>query len=334
MAISVGVARPGPISSVTNASPGRISGVNVANPGFISGVTNNYGIQGGAYSPTPIPLTMATAPAPTIQNPTLQSAEALLASIRASQPRQVYAPKLDLNAINSQARKQAEEAVNPLYTKRLNDLLARQALRKTRGQEDFTQSAQALEEALKLTEEQNLTKRARTSEDVATATGEINTVADRAQTAGGTAFEDQRLANARALAASGGAGAGAGQQVIQKAVENRNVTEQQQEEDFQGQRVAQAVMKARTFEDLAKSDIQAGKSTEKGKKQAQFTLDRLIQDIDYETEATRQDLESSRYRDVAQQSQGYGQQLVNAFIASIRDPAQRQAAAQTYGGVF
>lgn len=308
----------------TPTQPTPITGDPAKAVGYLNGRPYNFA---GDYLDNP------TAPPP-VSNPDPNGYLAQLRALQAQQARQVYAPKLDLTAINAQARKQAEESVNPLYTKRLNDLLTRQTIKRQRGQEDLTTTNQALETALKQTQEQNAITKARTGEDVTSALGQIDLTADRSQTDVGTQFEDERLATARTLAAGGVTGAGVGEQQVRKAIEGKNVAEARQEEDFDFKRTAQNIFKARTFEDLERSTTQAGERTAEGKKAAQVQLDRLLQDVDLETEIERTGLESERYRDIASQTGSYGQRLVNEFIAGIRDPAQREAAIKTYGGAF
>lgn len=294
--------------------------------GYINGKGYNYG---GDFVPGAVDPTAANQQyidQAKQQNAQLQS---LLASLRPVSPANV-----DYKAINAQARQQAEESVNPKYTQQLNDMLAREAVKRGRAQQDYNLGVQNIQEQLQQTQAGNEQQRGRTAEDVATNTGIINQAADQFQTQTGQQFDEQRLQQAAQLASSGLTTSGVGQQQIQQAVNQQNVSEQQKEQDFQHQRAAQAILKARTFEDLAQSDVLAGKQAEKGKASTKLNLDRLIEDIGYEQSQAQQDIAEKRLADVAQQTQGYSKIGFNNYLQSIRDPRIRAATAQAYGAIF
>lgn len=259
---------------------------------------------------------------------------ALLKQISAATTPQVYAPKLDFAAINSQARSSAENAVNPYYTKALNDFLTKQAAQKQQHEAQYNTNVQNIEDTLKQTEEANALTGERTTEDVANKQGLINTANDQNQIDTGTSFEDQRLAEAKAQAQAGVLGSGAGNRQTGVSTANRNTTEGRQNEAFQQQRDQQEQFKTRTFEDLAKSNKLAGTSATKGKAQEKFDLDSYIQNADFDTQDKRNTLESSRQAQILEEQNRQSKLLVNQFINSIADPAKRQAAVQAYGGAF
>lgn len=321
MAVTVSTGGGGRITGVGVAQPGVISGVGVAQPGVITGVDVAHPPLLTNLRPAP-----PVAPAPAVRPVGPQYG--------AGAPAQVYAPALDLNVIRANARAAAEGAVNPLYTQQLNTFLAREAQKRARAQQDYGLNVQNLDESLSQALEANALSKSRTTEDVATNIQDINNTADQVQNVQGQQFEDQRIADARALASAGLAGTGIGNQRTNRAVVDRNVTEQQQAQDILHKKVAQEVLKARSFEDLAKSGELATLKTTKGKTAAKLDLDRLIEDVDYEEKTHRNELEQRRYESLASETARQAKIAVQNFIAGIRDPAQRQAAYAAYGNSF
>lgn len=246
---------------------------------------------------------------------------------------QVYAPKLDIAAVNAQARQAAEGAVNPYYTKALNEFLAGQAQKRQQQQTQYDTNVKNLEDTLKQNLEQSQVTRGRTTEDVATNQAQINQTADQYQTDQGQQFTQDRLNQARQLASAGLTG-GLGAQQAQNATTARNTQEGRQEQQYQQQRDTQALFKGRTFEDLAKSDTQAQTSTEKGKTQEKFNLDTYIQNSQADEQNQRNSLEKARLQDIASNQQQQAKLAFQQYLAGIRDPRQLQAAVSTYGGAF
>lgn len=263
----------------------------------------------------------------------LKRLDETLAQLRqASQP--VYAPKLNYAAINAQARKAAEKAVNPLYTRKLNDFLKEQAAKRTRQQQQFETTNQILEEDLTNALASTELQRGRTAEDVATNIDQTNVQEDQFQTDAGTAFEDQRLADARAQAAAGTLGSGSGQRQTATVAAGRNTQEQREVEKFEQSRATQQLFKSRTFEDLLKSDELQKTQTERGKKQAKFDLDAYIQDLGFQEKSTRSQLEEERQKFLQSEVVNQRSGLVTRFIDSIQNAAQRDAAYRAYGGLL
>lgn len=248
-------------------------------------------------------------------------------------PRPVYAPKLDIGALNANARSQAEGAVNPYYTKVLSEFLAAQAARRNQRQTQYDTDVTNLQDALKSTLEANKIGRERTAEDVAENQAQINQTADEFQVDSGEQFTEDRLNVARDTAASGKTG-GLGAQAQEKLTATRNTGEKRQVEKFQAERQAQELFKGRTFEDLFRSDTETTDKTEKGKKQAKFDLDSYIQNQGFEEQDTRNKLEQERLGRVADESRNKSRLLFNQYLAGIKDPAQYEAAVRTYGSLI
>lgn len=252
-------------------------------------------------------------------------------------PAKVYAPKLDIASINSQARANAAAGVNPLYTKRLNDLLAQESTRRTQAQQDAQLAQKNIEDQLRNTTDANALTGNRVAQDVATNQEAINKSADIFQQDTGQAYDHQRIQAARQQAINGQLGTGQGNQTIYDANTQRNTAEGRQEEDFQTSRVAQALVKARTFEDIARSNLLASEGATKGKAAIKLNLDRLMDELDPTKVGSsaymdRASMAAQQQQDLAQRTQQEQALLVNNFIASIRDPAKQAAAVTAYGG--
>lgn len=248
-------------------------------------------------------------------------------------PAIVRPPKLDFAAVQAKARADAEGAVNPYYTKQLNDFLAQQAAQRQQQQTQYETSVKNLEDQLSNTLAGNEISRGRTTEDVAQNVADINQSADIFQTDTGVAADANRIAQARELAQSGLTG-GLGAQQAETAQTQRNTAEKRQEQEFQKQRQQQDLFKTRTFEDLARSGELATKATEKGKTAAKFDLDAFIQGQGFEEQNTRNSLESNRLEAIGREQGNRSKLAFNQYLANIRDPAQLLAASQIYGGAF
>lgn len=253
--------------------------------------------------------------------------------LQSSLNQKAYAPSLDVAAINAKARAAAEGAVNPYYIKQLNDFLTQQAAVKRQQEQQTATNIQNLEETLSNTLQEHTVKQQRTGEDVAKNLATISTEADQFQTDSGQQYDAERIAQAKQLAQAGLTG-GIGAQQQESAQTAHNTQEKRQEQQFQTGREGQELFKARTFEDLSRAGELAKGSTEKGKKQAQVDLANFIENQGFETESKKSQIETARLQAVGQEISNQGRLLVNNFISSIANPAQRQAALQAYGGLY
>lgn len=257
---------------------------------------------------------------------------ALLAQI-AQMNQKVYAPALDYNSINSQARSSAEQAVNPYYDKLLNDFLKSQATAKAQTEAQTATNISNLQDTLKNTIEGNTITGARTAEDTATNLGQINTAADQFQTDSGQKFATDRVAKAEALSKAGLTG-GLGAQQTEADQTARNTTEKRQEQTFQTQRNTQELSKARTFEDLSRSTSMATGTEAKGEKQANVDLGNFIENQGLDLTGEQNKLAASKEADIISKTASVRGGLVQSFINSISNPAQRQAALSAYGSLL
>lgn len=332
---------PTKTATVTAGNPGTISGVTAPVPGAISYVGPNYGTQGASapgrnlFSPALVPLGAVGAGTGT-SNAFLTNALASLNNISPNNyglPAPVYAPKLDFASVQAKSRAAAEGAVNPYYTKAINDFLSQQAAEKETFKKSQEFAHKALDTELDRVTQDNAINRERTTQDVATNEANIATKADEFQTDSGTAFDVARRAEAKALASSGLTGGLAGQQTETSNAEH-NTKEGRQSAEFVKQKVAQEVFKARTFEDLAKSGERAVKDTATGKEKLDFDLNTYIQKQGFDLQQEQNDLELKRQDSLARNKADQQSILVRQFIDSISDPARRDAALKAYGGLL
>lgn len=271
-----------------------------------------------------------------INNATTQS-NALSAQIAALQAQiaaanqKVYAPALDVNSIYNQASATANANVNPYYTKLLNDFVAQQATAKDQQTQQTQTNIQNLQTQLGQLQAANAVTGERSTEDTATNEAAIAAAADNRQSDQGTAFDTTRINEAKALAGSGLTGSGvAGKQQLttqntQDVTEARQATADQQAKD------AAELGKARTFEDLTTSNATGATTEAEGEQQQTFNLNNFITGQTSDLASEQQTLEQQRQSAVATEQQNQTKILVNNFINSIANPAQRQAAIQTYG---
>lgn len=264
----------------------------------------------------------------------LAKLNAQLAGLGAGGSGQVQAPSYDINAAFAKARKQAQAAVNPLYQKKLNDFLKKQAILRERQKTDVATATQDIEEGLTEALQTSQIARERTTEDVAQETSQLNTAEQEFQSDQGTAFDEARNILAGDVAASGLTTSGLGQQQIAQATQQRNVQEGRQVRSFNVQKEAQQQFKTRTFEDLLRRDTSAQKEATKGKQRLKIDLDRYLQDLKLEEKETRRSLEIARLGDISQQQGQYAKLNFNRFLATLRNPALIEAAQRTYGSSF
>lgn len=244
------------------------------------------------------------------------------------------APFFDIASNFSRARSQAEAAVNPLYTKKLNDFITQQGVEKARKEQDTQLANENLDQALKDTIEGNQLSRDRTAEDTTQNLGQINTQEQNYQTDQGTAFDQLRQTLAGGLATSGLQGSGLGNKAAASATASRNTQEGRATESFHVQKQAQETAKTRTFEDLFRSDSQANRNTAQGKNNIKINLDRFIEDQGTNLASTRDSLEAQRMMDVIGQEGSYAKLGFADFLKTLKDPGQIARATQTYGGIF
>lgn len=249
-------------------------------------------------------------------------------------PAPVYAPKLDVAAVNAQARQAAENAVNPFYTKQLNEFLTQQGVLKQQKQTQYATDVQNLQDTLANQLQGNETSRGRATQDEATNQAQINQNADQFQVDQGKTFEDQRLAAARGQAVSGTLNTGAGNRQTTLATEAQNTLESRQGQQFQQSKDQQALLKGRSLEDLLRSDDLSKTAEVKGEKQATFDLNNYMQGLGYQEQQTRNSLEQERLQRVGQETGNQSKLAFTRYLSTIKNPAQYAAAVSTYGGLF
>lgn len=249
-------------------------------------------------------------------------------------PAPVYAPRLDIAAVNANARQAAAGAVNPFYVKSLNDYLASAAQDKAQQQQQEQINVQNLQDTLKQTQEANALTGQRSAEDTATKLGQINTAQDQNQTDTGTAADQNAIDLARKQAIGGVTGGGAALGEANTAAANANTTEQRQNEAFGNQATAAKLLQTRSVEDITKSNELATAAEAKGENQAKFDLDKYIQGAATAEQQQRNTLEQQRLQAIQSESQNQAKLAFTRYLAGISNPAQYAAAISTYGGSF
>lgn len=267
-------------------------------------------------------------------NNSLSAQIAALEKQIAAANQQVYAPNLDLAAVNAQARSAAENNVNPYYTKQLNDFVAQQTAQKAQQQQATDIQIKNLQDQLAQTQQANTVTGQRATEDTATKEAQAAQATDQRQTDQGTSFDQARTQQALQLAQGGltGSGLAAQQEVATQTA--HDTTETRQAQADQDQKNATELAKARTFEDLASSNTLAQTAEGKGEKSANINLDNFIQNQGFDLNNQKNSLETQRLQAVATEQSNQAKLLINNFINSIANPAQRQAAIKVYGGAF
>lgn len=303
--------------------------------GISEAISGNNGVKTIQGSADPV-RTPTYASVPDYAGQAQNDYAALLKQIRSlSAPApQPVAPYFDIAANFSRARSQAEAAVNPLYTKKLNDFITQQQTDAARKQADTATANSNLDQALKDTLEASQVSRDRTAEDTTQKVGQLNTAEQNFQSDNGTAFDNLRQTLAGNTAASGLQTSGLGAKAVAAATASRNTQEGRAVDSFHVQKQAQETAKTRTFEDLLRSDNQNTVSTQKNKDQVKISLDRFIQDQGTQLAQTKDELEARRLSDVINQEGSYAKLGFADFLKTLKNPQQIALASQTYGGIL
>jgi hypothetical protein len=217
-----------------------------------------------------------------------------------------------------QAQSAAERAQNPLYEQKLNQFLARNEAKRGQARGRFNLEAETIGMEKANTIEENQINRGRTAEDTQMAIEGINIAEGNYQGNEGREFDQQYRQAAEQIAASGMATSGLGRQQSSDAIRLRNVTNQQQLDAFNSQREAKQLFKERTFEDLARGDVNAEKLATSRTRAAQFDLDSAIEDLFWDEEVFKVENESERLKAVRSDAQNYQQLGIEQFLAGLQ----------------
>lgn len=242
------------------------------------------------------------------------------------------AANYDVGGNYNSAYNEAAATQNPLYDKYLNQFLAQQANQKAAQQHTFDQTTSNLDTAFKNTQEANAIAQQRTGEDVARAEGQIATKSDQFQTDSGNQFANDRLQQASDLSKAGLTG-GIGSQKTEAVQAARNTQEARQGAEFDQQKQGQELSKARTFEDLARSNKLAGESTATGKANAQFNLDNWIEAAKINEDAYRTKANVDRKQAIIEEAQRIASEKFKKFANSLSDPVA-SATRDKYGAGY
>jgi hypothetical protein len=336
-------ATPGKITGVSVANPGKISSVGTAKTGNITGTVRNYGMQQQPYMGAPTSIRVGGSPVttPKIQSPVdkaMAEWQRFLRDMNKPTPTPVAAV-YDVAGANARARKAATTSQNPLYNKYLNEFLSNAKLQQKQEQQKFGMISKGLEQDLANTREDVGVGKTRTTEDVAQNKAQINTSEDEFQTDTGTRDAINRIEEARQVAQSGKTG-GLGAQAAEASQANRNTTEKRQGAEFNQKRQEQDIFKARTFEDLSKTESRAVQGEKAGKEKAKFDLDVYISQYGvgkniaksgYQVKKFAQENEQRRLQAVGDAEAKYNTKYFNEFLTKLKNPGQITATRAKYG---
>lgn len=243
-------------------------------------------------------------------------------------------PNWDLTSIYNQAGAGAAAQVNPYYTLQLQKFQADQANAKAIQQRQQDLGAENLNNTLQNNLQSNQISRGRDSADALLNEQQIGQTADYRQQDQGQAFDQQRIAEAKAQANAGLTGSGLGNQQT-LASQTAHTTQEQRQGEADHQAVAaQELSKARNFEDLANSDTLSKLSNAQGNKQLSIDWDKFVQGQDSALNTQQDTLERARIAQLSQTQRQLAQQQVNSMITSLSNPLQRQAATSAYARAF
>lgn len=243
------------------------------------------------------------------------------------------APYFNTVANYNKARQQAEASVNPVYTKKINDFIARQQVELGRKQTDITTANTQIDQALQDALQQSGVNRTRTSEDTANNMANLANTEQNYQADTGQQFGQAIAALQGNVDKAGLTTSGLGQQQVAGATQAQNTEEQRKSDSFNMERRNQQLFKTRTFEDLTRSDELKQRQTDFGKSQNKLDLDRYIEDQKYNEGLTRAQLETQRLVDIMTNTRGYEQSGFRNFLGSLGQGNQGLAL-KSYGGYY
>lgn len=264
--------------------------------------------------------TPAPASTPVADDSWARESAALQAELRRLQAQVAAQPRLasfDVMANWQQAKSAAERAQNPLYEKKLNDFLARNAQKKASKTRQFNLTKEDIATERAQTVEDNQITRQRTAEDVQMAVDKLNKQEGEFQQDEGRNFDVEYRQMAEELAAGGAADTGIGKQASYDAIKLRNITSQRQLDEFKGQREAKLLFKDRTFDDLLRGDQRADVLATSKNKAAQFDYEDYLNELAYDEKTFRFQNEAERLEAVLRDAGNYEKAGVEAFLAGL-----------------
>jgi hypothetical protein len=221
----------------------------------------------------------------------------------------------------------AQSVVNPLYTQKLNDYLAQEAVNTQRQQTDTGTALAQIQTGLGDTLAASGVQRDRASQDAATNTAQIANTQQNYLQDQGTAFDNARMA---LLKGQQDTGSGLSAQATGTAQTAHNTAESRQLQTNADQTTAQGLAKTRTYEDLSTSDAIANRTAGTQTSAANLSLSRYIQDAATQEQAQRNDLESQRLQAVYAEQNRQAQLGTQRFLSTLSGTAYTNAV-KAYG---
>lgn len=256
---------------------------------------------------------------------------AIQAALAASRP--ATAPYLNINAIQAQAKANAQNTVNPLYSKYLNDYLQQEAAAKASRQAENEATVKNLQAQLANSLQGNELSRTATKENTAADLNNISNQEQAFQAESGLTNDINRanlLGNQGALT---GSGLGQGQDL--QAQQARNLKEGAQENQYQYSANQKQLLENQTFDQLANSDALSRLKETEGENTANFNLNDYLQQAAASENQFRISNEQQRQQALASQTKDLVSQQVANFLSSYKNnPSLYTAAYGAYGGLL
>lgn len=339
-----GVTASGFLKAAGNATNNVLNWIDGGTRGYSSydaTLKNTYNTAEGyakaaKYVPQPKASPTSTAASvPPVDNSWMQSLNAQLAALQAQVAAQPKLPKFDILANYNKAKQTANDAVTPLYNKKLDLFLESQGIKKNTKTQEKNLSLENNSIALNNALGDNATSRNRTGEDLASALAQIGQGRSDFLVDDGNAFDQSRRALQEEIAAGGGTDTGLGQQAIQQQQNDRNTGADRQLREFNNQEAAKNLLATRTLDDLATSDTRQTQKKGQDDKAVQIDFDGYMASLANEENTFRLTNDLDKALAIAQQTQSYEQQGVNQFIAGLANSGWRAQdialAKQVYG---
>lgn len=217
----------------------------------------------------------------------------------------------------AKAMEQGKAEAQSLYDAKIAQLAKRIEVAKNQARGKYNLAAEGIQMGKDNTLQDNQVNRVRTAEDTTKAIENINQAEGIYQTDEGQAFDQNYRQVAEQLAASGAAGTGLGKQQTSDMIRLRNVQNQRQLDEFQGQREAKQLFKDRTFEDLLRGDQRAEQLAANSLKGAKFDLDSALEDIAIDEDNNKFVYEIERGNNATERGMSIYDTNVNNWLAGL-----------------
>lgn len=298
----------------------------------------NYVFNPSAYSnlmnpkpPTPPPIKGSPTPSPASSGG--ESLESILAALKALNT-PVNIPALNLNSLYQTSKSKAITDVTPYFQNQLSLFMQSQAAKRNQQQQEYQNQITDLGDELNAYLGENEVTRTRTAEDTTKNLGQIGEDEQLRQTAEGRMADRGERGLRDQVAEAGMSYSGLGQQAIEESRTDRALTEKEKTTEVARKKEMQNLFKTRTFEDLSRGDTLKTQETDKGKTRAKqkYDYDTVITDLETQMEEIK--IEMDKMAEVSRKTGEYEKMGIQDFIGGLGTQAQKDRAAQVYGGML